>query len=162
MRVAKALEPYNLLWLELDMYEPDAIRQIKESTSTRICTGENLFSVREYLPYFNRRSADIFMIDVPWIGFTEGKRVGELADIYQFNVAPHNYYSHLATFISASLCAVLPNVRIMEIDVDQVSWKDDIVTNLPDIKNGYMSIPKGPGWGTDLDEEAIKAHPWTR
>jgi galactonate dehydratase len=39
MRIAKILEPYNLLWLEIDMYNPEALRQIKDSTSTKICTG---------------------------------------------------------------------------------------------------------------------------
>ena len=63
-RIAKVLEPYNLLWLEIDMYEPEAIREIKESTSTRICTGENLVHMREFLPYFENRAADVFMIDV--------------------------------------------------------------------------------------------------
>jgi galactonate dehydratase len=162
MRIAKVLEQFDLLWLELDMYDPKAILQIKQSTSTKICTGENLFSMREYIPYFELHAADIFMIDVPWIGFSQGKKVGDLAEVYQLNVAPHNYYSHFATFISASLCAVLPNVRIMEIDVDQVPWKDDVVTKTPDINDGYMTIPAGPGWGTDLNEDAIKEHPWNR
>ena len=58
-RIAKVLEQFDLLWLEVDMYEPDGIREIKESTSTRICTGENLFYMREYLPYFERRAADV-------------------------------------------------------------------------------------------------------
>ena len=110
------------------MYDPDAILQIKQSTSTKICTGENLFYMREYIPYFQRHAADIFMIDVPWNGFSQSKKVGDLAEVYQLNVAPHNYYSHLADFISASLCAVLPNVRIMETDVDDVPWKRDLVT----------------------------------
>ena len=39
MRIAKALEPYNLHWLEIDRYDPDALLQIKQSTSTRLCTG---------------------------------------------------------------------------------------------------------------------------
>jgi L-alanine-DL-glutamate epimerase-like enolase superfamily enzyme len=158
MRIAKLLEPFNLLWLEIDMYDPEAILQIKQSTSTKICTGENLIYMRDYLPYFNLHAADVFMIDVPWMGFSQGKKVGDLAEVYQLNVAPHNYYSHLSSFISASLCAVLPNVRIMEIDVDQVPWKDDLVTNTPEIVDGHMTIPSGPGWGTELNEEVVKAH----
>jgi L-alanine-DL-glutamate epimerase-like enolase superfamily enzyme len=75
-------------------------------------------------------------------------------------VAPHNYYSHLATFIGASLCAVVPNVRIMEIDVDDVPWREELVTNLPVINKGYMQIPTGPGWGTELNEEVARAHRW--
>ena len=160
MRIAKVLEQFDMLWLEIDMYDHEAIRQIKDSTSTKICTGENLYYMREYLPYFECRAADVFMIDVPWNGFAPSKKIGDLANVFQLNVAPHNYYSHLATHMSASLCAVLPNVRIMEIDIDDVPWKDDLTTHVPDIVDGYMKIPTRPGWGTDLNEEVAKAHPW--
>ena len=162
MRIAQMLEQFDLLWLEIDMYEPDAIRQIKDATRTKICTGENLFYMREFIPYFQARSADVFMIDVPWNGFAQSKKVGDLAEAYQLNVAPHNYYSHLATCISASLCAVLPNVRIMEIDVDDVPWREDMVTSVPHIENGYLTIPSGPGWGIEMVEEVLKAHPWDK
>ncbi|MFO1350273.1 MAG: mandelate racemase/muconate lactonizing enzyme family protein [Gammaproteobacteria bacterium] len=160
MRIAKILEPFDLLWLEIDMYDPAAIRQIKDSTSTKICTGENLYTMRDYIPYFERHAADVFMIDVPWNGFAQSKKIGDLAEVYQLNIAPHNYYSHLATFISASLCAVLPNVRIMETDVDDVPWKDALTTRVPEVVNGQMRVPTGPGWGVELNEEALKAHAW--
>ncbi len=160
MRIAKVLEPFDMLWLEIDMYEPEAIRQIKDSTTTKICTGENLYYMREYLPYFACRAADVFMIDVPWNGFAPSKKIGDLANVFELNVAPHNYYSHLATYMSASLCAVLPNVRIMEIDIDDVPWKDDLTTHVPDIVDGYMKTPTRPGWGTELNEEAVKSHLW--
>lgn len=160
MRIAKVLEQFDLLWLEIDMYDHEAIRQIKDSTSTKICTGENLFYMREFIPYFECRAADVFMIDIAWNGFAQSKKVGDLADVYQLNVAPHNYYSHLASCMGAHLCAVLPNVRIMEIDVDDVPWREELVTVLPEIVNGQMRIPTGPGWGTDLNEEVARAHPW--
>ncbi len=160
MRIAKVLEQFDLLWLEIDMYDPESILQIKQSTSTRICTGENLFYMRDYLPYFALRAADVFMVDVPWNGFSQSKKIGDLAEAHQLNVAPHNYYSHLASAISASLCAVLPNVRIMETDVDDVPWKDDLTTVKPVIESGHYRTPTGPGWGTDLNEEVAAAHPW--
>lgn len=160
IRIAQLLEPFDLLWLEIDMYEHEAIRQIKDSTSTKICTGENLFYMREYLPYFECRAADVFMIDVPWNGFSQSKKIGDLAEVYQLNVAPHNYYSHLSTNISVSLCASLPNIRIQEIDIDDVPWKDDLVTVQPEIANGNLKVPTGPGFGTDLNEEVALAHPW--
>lgn len=161
-RIAQALEQYDLLWLEVDMYHPEAIRDIKQSTTTRICTGENLIYMREFLPYFKCRAADVFMVDVPWNGFSQSKKIGDLAQVFEFNLAPHNYYSHLSTFISASLCGVLPNVRIMETDVDALPLKDEIVTNVPEITNGYLKMPSGPGWGTDVIEEAARAHPWKK
>ncbi len=161
VRIAKMLEQFDMLWLEIDMYSPEGIRRIKESTDTKICTGENLFYMREYLPYFQIQAADVFMVDVPWNGFTQSKKVGDLAEVFQLNVAPHNYYSHMSTFISASLCAVLSNVRIMEIDIDDVPWKDDLVTEQPKIVDGYMTIPNRPGWGADLIEEELIKHAWT-
>ena len=160
MRIAKVLEQFDMLWLEIDMYDHEAIRQIKDSTATKICTGENLYYMREYLPYFECRAADVFMIDVPWNGFAPSKKIGDLANVFQLNIAPHNYYSHLATYMSASLCAVLPNVRIMEIDIDDVPWKDNLTTHVPDITDGYMKTPTRPGWGTELNEEVVKAHLW--
>ena len=161
VRIAQMLEQFDMLWLEIDMYSPEGIRRIRESTNTKICTGENLFYMREYLPYFQIQAADVFMVDVPWNGFTQSKKVGDLAEVFQLNVAPHNYYSHMSTFISASLCAVLPNVRIMEIDIDDVPWKDDLVTEQPKIVDGYMTIPNRPGWGADLIEEELIKHAWT-
>ena len=159
-RIAKALEPFNLHWLEIDTTDADALAQIKASTSTRICTGETLIHMKEYLPFFQKHAADVFMIDVPWNGIVQGKKVGDLAATFQHNVAPHNHYSHLSTHMSAALCATLGNVRIMEIDIDDVPWKDALVTHAPEIINGYMTIPKRPGWGTSVNEEVARAHPW--
>jgi galactonate dehydratase len=161
IQIARTLEPYNLLWLEIDMEDPLALLEVRRSTTTRICTGESLYQMRQYLPYLQNHVSDILMIDVPWNGFTQSKKIGELANVFEYNIAPHNHYSHLASHISASLCATLPNVRIMEIDIDDVPWKDELVTNPPRIVDGYMMTPTGPGWGTDLNEEVVRAHPWT-
>ena len=160
LRIAKVLEQFDMLWLEIDMYDPSSLRQIKDSTSTKICTGENLFYMDQYLPYFEGHVADIFMIDVPWNGFSQSKKIGDLAEVFQHNVAPHNYYSHLSSFVSASLCASLPNVRIMEIDIDDVPWKDELTTSVPEIVDGYMTVPSAPGWGTEINEDIARAHPW--
>ena len=160
MRIARALEKFNMHWLEIDRYDPEALLQIKQSTSTRICTGENLYYMRDYLPYFELHAADVFMVDIPWNGFSQSKKIGDLAEVYQLNVAPHNYYSHMSSYVSAALCATLPNVRIMEIDIDDVPWKDDLTTATPEIIDGYMTVPSGPGWGIELNEEVARAHPW--
>ena len=66
----QALELHNLHWLEIDRYDPDALLQIKQSTSTRICTGETLIHMQQY-SVFERHAADVFMIDVPWNGFAQ-------------------------------------------------------------------------------------------
>ncbi len=103
---------------------------------------------------------DVAMVDVAWNGFAPARRVADMAEAYEINIAPHNYYSHLATLISAHLCASVPNVRIMEIDVDDVSWKDDLITTRLDIQDGHLAIPTGPGWGAEIDEAVLAEHPW--
>ena len=46
--------------------------------------------MRDYLPYFQAHAADVFIIDVPWNGFSQSNKVGNLEEVYQLNVAPHN------------------------------------------------------------------------
>ena len=66
----------------------------------------------------------------------------------------------LATFISAQWCAAIPNVRILEIDVDDVPWREQLTTAVPEIADGKLAIPTAPGWGADVDEDVLRAHPW--
>ena len=84
-----------------------------------------------------------------------------MAEAYEINIAPHNYYSHLADLHSLHLCAVLPNVRIMEIDIDDVPWKKRPGhARRRMIRDGHIWLPDAPGWGADIDEDVLRAHPW--
>ena len=67
---------------------------------------------------------------------------------------------HTRKFFCDNRRCLLPNIRIMEIDIDDVPWKDDLVTDPPQIVDGYMVIPNTPGWGTDLNEKELAKHPW--
>jgi galactonate dehydratase len=160
LRVARVVEPFRLMWLEIDTYDPQSLRLIRQSTTTPICSGENLYTTRGYRPFFEQYAMDVAMVDVPWNGFTASKKIADLADAYEVNVAPHNYYSHLSTLISAHFCAVCSNVRILEIDVDDVPWKADLITEPIEILDGHLMVPVRPGWGADLNEKEIAKHPW--
>ena len=161
-RICKALEDLRMMWVEIDMYEPDGLREIRDATSVPVCSGENLFTARDYRRYFEARAMDVCMVDVPWNGFGPAKRVADMAETFEINCAPHNYYSHLSTLHSMHLCAVIPNVRICEIDIDDVPWKDDLITEKLEFDQGDVLIPDRPGWGADLNEEAARAHVWER
>jgi L-alanine-DL-glutamate epimerase-like enolase superfamily enzyme len=82
-----------------------------------------------------------------------------MAEPYEINCAPHNFYGHLASAISAHFCAAVPNFRIMEIDIDSVTWRDDFVKTPPVIENGDYILPTGPGWGVEVNEAGLRAHP---
>ena len=159
-RICRVLEPFNMMWVEVDMYEPVALARIRANASMPIMSGENLFGMRGYRPYFEAGSMDIVMVDIPWNGFAESRRVAAMAESFELNVAPHNYYSHLASNIALNLCACTPNVHIMEIDIDDVPWKDDLTGGPMVFDNGHAMVPSKPGWGVDLNEEVAREHAW--
>ena len=64
-----------------------------------------------------------------------------MADAYEVNVAPHNFNGHIGSLMSAHLCAAIPNFRVMEIDIEDVPWKDDLVSRTPVIENGRTADP---------------------
>ena len=156
--VGKILEPYDLFWLEIDNQDPKALAQIKSSQRTPVCTGEQLLGLRQYRPFLEAMSMDTLKIDVQWQGFSQAKKVADLAEVYDVNIAPHNYNSHLSSFQSLNLVASVSNVRIMESDVDSAPWRDEITTEIPEVDQGFMRIPQNPGWGCDLNEDAARKY----
>ena len=160
IRVARALEPFDLLWLEVDMYDAAALAYVRRSVSMPICSGENLYTARGFRPYLEAGAMDVASVDVIWNGFHQAKKVADLAETFEVSCAPHNYYGHLATFIAAQWCAAIPNTRICEVDVDDVPWREELVTAVPEIRDGELVVPSGPGWGTDIVEDVLRAHPW--
>jgi galactonate dehydratase len=159
LKVARALEPFDIFWVEMDTRDPRALAYVRSRTTIPVASCECLFGRRDYRPYFESQSVDVAIIDTPWNGVAESVKIAAMADTYEVNVAPHNFYGHLATMMNAHFCAVVPNVRIMEIDPDTVPWYDELVTVKPEIVDGYLRLPTGPGWGTEVNEEAVRAHP---
>lgn len=160
IRIAEGLEDLHMLWLEVDSFEPDSIRQITDSTTLTICSAESVNTYRDYKRFLDIRAMDVAMFDLPWAGMAESLAIAAQARVQELDVAPHNYYSHLATFMSGHLCATLPHLKIMESDVDACPLRELYVTEQPKIEDGYLVLSDAPGWGTDLDEAAIAANPW--
>jgi len=159
IRLARALEPLDLVWLEIDLYDPPGLARIRNSSRTPISSCESLYGRRQFRPFFESQSVDYAIIDVAWNGILESVKIANMADSYEVNVAPHNFNGHLGSLISAHFSAAVPNFKVMEIDIDDVLWKDDMVTIPPVIENGDLLLPTGPGWGADVNEEFVRAHP---
>ncbi len=162
LRIARELEEFNLTWLEIDMHDPDALAYVRQRSPVPIASLEAVHDLHGYRPYLEKRAADVAVVDVVWNGLLESTRIATLADAYDTNCAPHNFYGDLASLMSAHFCAAIPNFRIMEIEGDDVPWKSDLVTSAPVIENGELIVPTAPGWGADVNEDAVKAHPVRR
>ncbi|MEI7712973.1 MAG: mandelate racemase/muconate lactonizing enzyme family protein [Rhodospirillales bacterium] len=159
LQVAKAVEPYDLTWLEIDNWDPQALALIRSRAPCPIASLESVTGRRAFRPFLDAYAADVAIIDVIWNGFLESLKIAAMAEAYEVNVAPHNYYGHLCSAVSAHFCAVVPNFRVMEIDIDSVSWRDALFINAPVIEDGMLIVPKGPGWGVEVNEAAVHAHP---
>ena len=159
LRIAQALEPFKLAWLEVDIHDADALALLRRSTRTPIASLESLHGLKQYRPFLQQYAVDVTVVDVPWNGLWESIRIATLADAFEVDVAPHNYYGDLATLMSAHFCAAMPNFRIMEYEADDVPWRGDFVTHPPVVANGQLMVPTRPGWGADVNEEAVRARP---
>ncbi len=159
LMLVDALAPLALFWIEIDSYNPQALALVRRRSTTPISSCETLIGLREFRPYFEQQSMDVAIIDAVWNGVWQSMKIAAVAEAHEVNIAPHNFYGHLSTMMSAHFVAAVPNFRIMEIDMDQVPWRDELFTIAPKIEDGYLILPKTPGWGTQPNEQALKAHP---
>lgn len=159
IKLARVLEPYDLMWLETETFDAEALRVIRESTTTPICTGESLFGVMGYKPFLQLHAQDVMMPDLAWNGITMGKKICDFAHAFDTLIAPHNCHSPINTLVSANVCATVPNFFIHEIDVDDAPWRDDLMTHPFEIRDGHLQLPTRPGLGSDLIEEELLKHP---
>ena len=158
-RIADAVAPAGLSWLEIDTHDASSLALLRRDAPCPIASGETLCERRDFKPYFENYAMDVAIVDVIWNGYMESLKIAAMADVYEVNVAPHNFYGHLSSVISAHFCAAIPNFRIMETDIDAVPWRDELVDVPPVIENGEFVLPAGPGWGIEVNEAAVRARP---
>lgn len=159
VRLARVLEPFGLYWLEAEGFDPDALLSARRQTRTRICHGEALIRREQFRPFLERHVTDVVMIETLANGLSEARRICELAAHYDTMFSPHNYMSPLATLINAHLCAAMPNLEILEIDMDDVPWKWDLIDQKVEIVEGELIVPTRPGLGANIVEEVVARHP---
>jgi galactonate dehydratase len=159
LQVARAVTPYDMTWLEIDTWDPQSLALIRRSAPCPIASLESVCGRRNFRPFFDAYASDVAIVDVIWNGFLESIKIAAMAEAYEVNCAPHNYYGHLCSAISAAFSAVVPNFRVMEIDIDSVAWRDEFFVNPPVLENGELILPTGPGWGVEVNEKAVRARP---
>jgi len=157
--LARALEPYDMMWLETETFDPQALRMVRDASRTPICTGESLFGLHGFRPYLELHAQDVIMPDLAWNGITMGKKIADMAHAYDVLFAPHNCHSPLTTLVAANVCATVPNFYVLEFDVDDAPWRDEIMTHPLTVEDGYLHLPERPGLGSDLIEAELRKHP---
>lgn len=159
LKLARALEPFRMMWLESETLDPEALRTVRLGTSTPICIGESIRRTHGFKPFLENHSLDIIMPDTVWNGITEGKKVADYANSYDIMFAPHNSHGVLGTLQAVNLVATCPNFFILEYEYDDNPWRNDLVMDPLEVKDGFLKLPQKPGLGTDVNEDAVAEHP---
>jgi galactonate dehydratase len=159
LKILEAIADFEMFWVEIDTRRPEALGYIRGQSRHPISSCETLLGLREFLPYFHEEAVDVAIVDAVWNGVWQSMKVAAAAEAFEVNIAPHNFYGHLATMMNAHFAAAVPNLRIMEIDIDRMPWDAELFTAVPQFERGHLVLPDRPGWGTEPIEEALRAHP---
>jgi galactonate dehydratase len=156
IQLASMVEPYDVLWFE-EPAVPNSIevfKRIKQQVKIPLATGERDLTLWGFLPYLHERCIDILQPDVAETGgITQFKKIATLAEAYSVPLAPHNCTGALGTTASLHASASVAELLIVEAYPDnsgvaRKNWEVD--------KEGYASLPQGPGLGVEVDESKLK------
>jgi galactonate dehydratase len=159
-RVAREVEKFKLLWLE----EPvppeniDAMRDIRASTSTPICCGENLYMRWGFRELLEKRAADIIMPDFQKCGgLLEARKIADMAHTYYVPVAPHAVTSPIGMMATAHVCAAIPNFLAQEWHwIDSLDLWRNWAKEGEIIQKGFITVPDRPGIGVEMNDDGAR------
>lgn len=162
--LARAVEGLRLLWLEepVPAENTDALAQVKASTSTVICTGENQYTRWEFLELLQHHACDVIMPDLAKVGgIMEAKRIADTADAFYVPVAPHNVSSPLGMMAACHVMVSVPNFLVLEFHGREIPWWSDLCHgDKPFIQDGFMRVSERPGIGVELDDDVAQSLLW--
>ncbi len=170
IRLAKAVEPLNLMWLE-DMitgdYTPyvlaDLYRDLTMSTSTPIHTGEQIYLRQNFKERFEKQAINIVGPDPADVGgLAELKWVAEYADLHGILMAPHGTGDGLIGLAAlVQVSATLPqNYIAFECPIGLPEWWYDVVEGLPDpvVVDSFIEVWDKPGLGVTINVKEGKKY----
>jgi len=159
-RLARALEPYDVWWLE-DPVPPenhDVQRRVTRDTATPIAAGENVYRTHGQRSLVEEGAVDVIAPDVPNVGgMRETRKIADLADTHYVPVALHNVSSPVGTMASAHVAAAIPNALAVEFHAYELPWWEALVEE-PVIEHGRIDVRDRPGLGLTLDLDAVAEH----
>ena len=75
-------------------------------------------------------------------------------------VAPHNPLGPVAIAANLHVAASIPNFALLEMKIDDVPWRNDLLTRPISPVDGYFPLPTGPGLGIEINWDIVRAHPY--
>jgi galactonate dehydratase len=163
VEVARAIEEFRPGWIEEPVRPHDlsSLQQVAAHTSIPIATGERLYGAAEYRELWGLQAVNVIQPDMTQGGgFLETKKIASTAEIYSIMVALHNVGGIISTSAALQLMVTLRNAKVLEHFNDFAdSHVKQAGSNYPEVVDGFFTVSEEPGWGVELDEEFIAAHP---
>ncbi len=160
-RICRALERYDVFWAEDPIAKMDdaaALADLRRQTRVPVCGSETLAGAVAFRHLLAADALDVVMLDLAWCGgLTEGRKIAALAEAYAKPLAPHDCTGPVTLMAGLHLALHAPAAIFQEVVRAYLStWYRDLVTALPDLRNGVVHAPVAPGLGTALRPE-VKA-----
>ncbi|WPP50848.1 enolase C-terminal domain-like protein [Catalinimonas niigatensis] len=159
-RFLKALEPYQLRWVE-ELLLPDEIHnfaKLKQYTDIPISSGEHEFTRYGFHDLLNAQALDIFQFDTNRVGgFTEAQKICSMAQVHGVEVIPHGGQMHnLHVIMSSFACPMAEYFPQTDIEVgNEMFWY--IFDGEAIAENGNLQLDDHkPGVGLSLKEEHLE------
>jgi L-alanine-DL-glutamate epimerase-like enolase superfamily enzyme len=158
--IARALAPYRTFWHEdpIRMDALDDLRRYARESRAPVCASETLATRFRFRDLLATEAAGVVMLDVGWCGgLSEAKKIATMAEAWKLPVAPHDCTGPIGLIAGTHLSLNAPNALIQEsVRAYYRTWYRDIVTELPTVSNGMISVSDAPGLGTELHPELDK------
>jgi len=149
---ARAMEEFNLFWLEEPILADDHIgyETLARSINIPIAAGETHYTKYQFCDLFQRRAVSFVQADVNRVGgITEWMKVAHMAQAYNLPMCPHGLEE-----VHAHLTCAVPNGYIVEhVVAGERHWGH--VANPLEPVDGYLSPRETPGHGVELDEGVL-------
>ena len=159
IKIARALETYNVMWLEEMMPQDNlaAYGTLARSTSLPLCLSERLLTRWGFREVIENRAAQFIMPDICWCGgISEARKIAPWAETYYLPIAPHNCGGPILHFASAHLAAATHNLFILETVRRHYQHRyPPLVTAQLIPSHGKLPLPPGPGLGVELKPELL-------
>ena len=162
--LAKRMEQYRPFWYEepVSQENTNEMRQVRDRINIPVATGERLYLKFPFFDLVKNEAVDILQPDICNAGgITELHKIGSMAEAQHVMMAPHNTNSAVGTVASFHLDTAMPNFLIQEYHAEFYEpHYFQVVQGLPRQKDGYVSLPEGPGLGISLDDELLDRYPY--
>jgi galactonate dehydratase len=160
IRIARALEEFDTFWHE-DPIKMDSLADLRtyaEASRAPVCASETLAYRSSFRELLETRSTGVVMLDLSWCGgLSEAKKIATMAEAYHLPVAPHDCTGPVVLAASCHLSCNVPNALVQEsVRAFYTGWYKELVTALPEVRDGTIAPPPGPGLGLDLLPDIAK------